>query len=41
VYVLNDCDESLIDSIVDLMIEKYNVGVLVEKQYVRPELYMP
>jgi hypothetical protein len=41
VYVLNDCDKSLIDSIVDLIIEKYNVGVLVEKQYVKPELYTP
>ena len=41
VYVINDCSEGLVHSIVDLIIEKYNVGVLVEKQHVKPELYMP
>ena len=41
VYVISDCSEGLISSIVDHIMEKYNVGVLVEKQHVRSELYMP
>ena len=41
VYVISDCNEGLISSIVDHIMEKYNVGVLVEKQHVRSELYMP
>ena len=40
-YVISDCSEGLISSIVDHIMEKYNVGVLVEKQHVRSELYMP
>ena len=31
-YVINDCDESLIQTIVNHIMEKYDVGVLVEKQ---------
>ena len=41
VYVISDCSEGLVSSIVDHIMEKYNVGVLVEKQHVRSELYMP
>lgn len=40
VFVINNCDERIINDIVDFVKEKYNLGIMVEKQPVRADLYM-
>lgn len=39
-FIINDCDEKLIHDIVVLVKEKYNIGVMVDKQLVKSDVYM-
>lgn len=38
VFVINNCDEELIHTIVDLIYEKYNLTIMVEKQPVKADI---